>query len=98
MARDPQGRLFQPAFDPAIEDSGVPVRQYQFVQVAPAALELAYVMERDMSEEERARLNEAVSAQMGYAVTLSVRRVDAIPRSAGGKFEGFVSRVAGQAG
>jgi phenylacetate-CoA ligase len=97
MARDAQGRLFQPAFDPAIEQSGVPVRQYQFVQVAPAALEMAYVMDREMSEDERARLNHEVSGQMGYPVTLAVRRVDQVPRSRGGKFEGFVSRIAEQA-
>jgi phenylacetate-CoA ligase len=96
MARDAHGRLFQPAFDPAIEQSGVPVRQYQFVQVAPAALEMAYVMDRAMSESERARLNDAVSTQMGYAVTLAVRRVEAVPRSRGGKFEGFVSLLAEQ--
>ncbi|MGH8668608.1 MAG: phenylacetate--CoA ligase family protein [Burkholderiales bacterium] len=96
MARDPQGRLFQPAFDPAIEQTGLPVRQYQFVQVAPAALELAYVMDREMTEGEHAALNEAVSRQMGYAVSLAVQRVDAVPRSAGGKFEGFVSRIAEQ--
>jgi phenylacetate-CoA ligase len=94
MARDPRGRLFQPAFDPAIEQAGIPLRQYQFVQVAAAALELAYVMDREMSEDERTRLKEAVSGQMGYPVSLAVRRVDAIPRAPGGKFEGFVSRIA----
>jgi len=94
MARDARGRLFQPAFDPAIERAGVPVRQYQFVQEAPAALRMAYVMDREMTEEERARLCEAVSRQMGYGVSLAVHRADAIPRSPGGKFEGFVSRIA----
>jgi phenylacetate-CoA ligase len=96
MARDLQGRLFQPAFDPALEQAGVPVRQYQFVQHAPASLEMAYVMDREMTQVERARLAEAVSTQMGYPVSLGLSRVEAIPRSRGGKFEGFISRLAEQ--
>jgi phenylacetate-CoA ligase len=94
MARDPRGRLFQPAFDPAIEAAGVPVRQYQFVQVAAASLQMACVMDREMSEDERMRLEEAVSQQMGFKVALAVRRVAEIPRSPGGTFEGFVCRMA----
>jgi len=94
MARDPQGRLFQPGFDDAMDEARVPVQQYQIIQHAAAALEMLYVMDRELSAQERDRLGRALSTGMGYGVDARFSRVDAVPRSPGGKYEGFVSRIA----
>jgi phenylacetate-CoA ligase len=94
MARDPAGRLFQPGFDEAMDQAGVALRQYQIVQHAPDSLEMTYVMDREITDDERNRLARALAAGMGYGVEASFSRVDAIARSAGAKYEGFVSRIA----
>lgn len=93
MARDPSGRLFQPGFDEAMDKARVAVRQYQIVQHAPATLEMLYVMDRDLTADESDRLTRALGRGMGYAVHAGFSRVAAIPRSPGGKYEGFISHI-----
>jgi phenylacetate-CoA ligase len=94
MAVDPQGRRFQPGFDQALEDTGLPVEQFQFVQVDPATVEMSYVMPRELTAGEMDRFQEAVKTRLPWPFHMRFRRVDAIARSAGGKYEGFISRVA----
>jgi phenylacetate-CoA ligase len=93
MARDPAGRLFQPGFDAALDESRLPVVQFQFVQLAPAVVEMSYVLDRDLTPEETRRFGDAVVRTLPYPFTMQYRRVATIPRAAGGKFEGFVSRL-----
>ena len=93
MAVDPRGRRFQPGFDQALEDTGLPVEQFQFVQVDPATVEMSYVMPRELTAGEMERFQEAVRTRLPYPFLMRFRRVDAIPRSPGGKYEGFISRV-----
>jgi phenylacetate-CoA ligase len=94
LAVDPLGRRFQPGFDQALEDAGLPVEQFQFVQLAPELVEMSYVMARELSRTEMERFQAAVKRGLPYPFDIRFRRVEAIARSAGGKFEGFVSRVA----
>ncbi len=95
MARDPAGRLFQPGFDAALDESRLPVSQFQFVQETPQLVEMSYVLDRELSAAEKARFQEAVNATLPYPFEIRYRRVAAISRGPGGKYEGFVSRVAG---
>jgi phenylacetate-CoA ligase len=93
MARDPAGRLFQPGFDAALEASRLDVEQFQFVQETPQLVEMSYVKSRELTAEEKRGFSEAVAATLPYPFEIRYRRVAAIARGAGGKFEGFVSRI-----
>lgn len=95
MARDPAGRLFQPGFDAALDESRLPVAQFQFVQEAPQLVEMSYVLDRELTREEMDRFSAAVKRTLPYPFEVRYRRVQAIARGPGGKYEGFVSRVAG---
>lgn len=94
MAVDPLGRRYQPGFDQALEDTGLPVEQFQFVQVDAATVEMSYVMPRELKAGEMNRFQEAVRTRLPYPFEMRFRRVEAIARSASGKYEGFISRVA----
>jgi phenylacetate-CoA ligase len=93
MARDPAGRLFQPGFDAALDESRLPVEQFQFVQHSPSVVEMSYVLGRDLTPDEQRRFADAVHRTLPYPFEMRFRRVAAIARGPGGKFEGFVSRV-----
>ncbi|HYD56312.1 MAG TPA: AMP-binding protein [Burkholderiales bacterium] len=94
MARDPQGRVFQPGFDAALDESRLPVSQFQFVQETPSLVEMSYVCERELSAEEKRRFSDIVKARLPYPFELRYRRVPRIERGPGGKYEGFISKVA----
>ena len=94
LARDPSGRHYQPGFDQALDEAGLPVRQFQFIQQTPELIEMSYVMDRELSGQEMERFQAAVKTSLPYPFEIRFRRVDAIARSPGGKYEGFISRVA----
>lgn len=93
MARDPSGRLFQPGFDAALDEARTPISQFQFVQEAPDLVEMSYVLDRDLSEEEMRRFSAAVEHTVRYPFRIRYRRVQSIARGPGGKYEGFISRL-----
>lgn len=95
MARDPAGRLFQPGFDAALDESRLPVAQFQFVQETTQLVEMSYVLDRELTREEMGRFSEAVKRTLPYPFEMRFRRVQSIARGPGGKYEGFVSKVAG---
>lgn len=90
MARDRAGRLFQPGFDQSLEETALPVRQAQFIQRAVDAIEMDYVLDRDLTADERARFQAVVARRLPYGFRIKFRRVAEIARSPGGKYESFI--------
>lgn len=62
-------------------------------QTDSASLKIDYVMERPLSAEEASRLAVALSEKFGYRFAIVWNRVERIERSAGGKYEDFVSML-----
>jgi phenylacetate-CoA ligase len=93
MARDPQGRRFRPfiPFGGWLEIA--PIRRIQLIQKTPAGMELRYVMERELSSEECARLTALLQRQLGYPFDIAFSRVPQIERRPGEKFEDFISEL-----
>jgi phenylacetate-CoA ligase len=72
-----------------------PVRQFQLVQHALDTIEVRLVVERALAAGEEARLARIIQSSLGYPFTLRFSYVEGeLPRSRGGKFEEFVSRLA----
>ena len=91
MARDPSGRIFQPAFDPVLKHA--PLRQFQVVQHSLQRLELRYVLDRELTAAEADALTAALIRQLGYPFEIGLTRVEEIDRAPGGKYEAFLSRL-----
>ncbi|OQY69874.1 MAG: hypothetical protein B6D47_08425, partial [Rhodocyclaceae bacterium UTPRO2] len=89
----PDGRRHWPSFPSASWLSVAPVRQFQIIQHDPAVLEVAYVMERALTEDEKQRLEAAFSEGLGHRFIFRWNRVEAIVRGEGGKHEDFISRL-----
>jgi hypothetical protein len=71
------------------------VRQFQLVQHALDTIEVRLVVERALAAGEEARLARIIQSSLGYPFTLRFSYVEGeLPRSRGGKFEEFVSRLA----
>ena len=71
--------------------SVAPIKQFQVTQAESGSLDVSYVMERPLAAGEIARLERLLAERFGYAFRFRWIRVDAIARSAGGKYEDFVS-------
>jgi phenylacetate-CoA ligase len=97
MAQDPTGRVFQPGFDMALEQTRLPVLQSQFVQRSADAIEMSYVAACDLSAAEMRAFEAAVAEHLRYPFKMSYRRVQEIAKSAGGKYEGFISLLTREA-
>jgi phenylacetate-CoA ligase len=69
------------------------VRQFQIVQTSLSAVEARIVLERALAEEERARIVSGLGNQLGPGFDVTLKVVDAIPRSPGGKLMEFVSEL-----
>ena len=70
-----------------------PIKQYQFVQETREDIEVKFVVERPLRASEEERLKRLINSKLGYPFDLKFTYHDSIPRSAGGKFEDFLSRV-----
>ena len=70
-----------------------PVRQFQMVQKTRQDVEVKLVVGRALSTPEEERLKHLINSKLGYAFALEFSYHDNIARSAGGKFEDFISLV-----
>ncbi len=70
-----------------------PIRQFQFVQKTREDIEVKLVVGRALNTAEEERLKRLINSKLGYAFDLKFSCHDNIARSAGGKFEDFVSLV-----
>lgn len=94
MLRDPDGRVSWPSFPGKMWLEIAPIRRLRLVQTALSRIEVEYVMERDLSRAEKARLREALVEKLRYPFHIEFSRHERIGRAPGEKFEDFVSRVA----
>ena len=71
-----------------------PVRQYQFVQYALDALEVRLVVERAVTGDEERQLAAVIRDALGYPFELKFSYFrEPLARTAGGKFEEFISAL-----
>ncbi len=70
-----------------------PIRQYQFVQRRPEAIELNLSIERTLAPEEEEGLRQWVREKFGYPFDVTLHYLEEIPRSAAGKYQDFMSEL-----
>ncbi|MBT8420206.1 MAG: phenylacetate--CoA ligase family protein [Gammaproteobacteria bacterium] len=70
-----------------------PIRQRQVVQRMLHDIEVRLTTERPLTRAEEDKLREMILSKLGYRFNLSFVYLDRIERSAGGKFEEFISKV-----
>lgn len=70
-----------------------PLRQFQMVQHSLNEIELRVVVDQQLTEEQEAAIKEIVRENLGHPFAVELSYHAALPRSAGGKFEDFVSML-----
>lgn len=88
------GRRFWPALGSREIAEAAPIRQYQIVQKAFDLVEIRAVVSSPLSSAEEERVRKLVLGRLPVAMHMNFVYCDHIPRSAGGKFEDFISEVA----
>jgi phenylacetate-CoA ligase len=91
MLRDPTGRMASPNLSPSLLLETAPIVQYRIVQHSLLQLQFQYVMERELTAAEGARLIAGLQADLGYPFGIQLSRMAEIERQKGGKFEEFLS-------
>lgn len=91
MILRPDGVRQWPVFPMSAWFDIAPVLQIQLVQDAIDHVEARLVMKREFSGDEAERLIAALQGCLDYPFRITLRRVDAIPRGTGQKYEDFVS-------
>ena len=93
MLVTPQGGRFWPSSGLRKQTDVPKLRQYQFVQTAPDLLEARMVVSQPLSAKEEDYLAGRIRSRLPEGIRVAVRYVEAIPRSAGGKYEEFICEV-----
>lgn len=93
MMIGPGGEQIWPSFSSRSFTRVAPVLQHQIVQHTVDTLEAKLVTQRPLSPDEEAALEEVITARLLFPMKVSFSYHAEIPRSAGGKYEDFVSRV-----
>jgi phenylacetate-CoA ligase len=88
------GERFWPSFATHDVDKIAPIRQYQFVQKEYDLVEARLVTAGPLSGQQEEELRRHFLARLPAGFQLRLVYCDEIPRSAGGKFEYFISEVA----
>jgi phenylacetate-CoA ligase len=70
-----------------------PIRQIQAIQKNRSQIEIKMVALRPLTEDEIEQLHRKITADFGGYFQISLRYVDDIPRSKGGKYEDFICEV-----
>lgn len=87
----PDGRRHWPSFPAELWTDVAPVEQFRLVQHSRDEIEACYVMARELGADEAARIVAALRVRLGHPFRILLKRVDAIERGPGYKFEDFVS-------
>jgi len=90
MLMRPEGGYYWPSFASEVWASIAPIEQIQLVQKDCGSLEVRMVGPRELTAVETARLFTALTDSLGCTYRLSLVRLPAIPRTAGGKYEDFI--------
>jgi phenylacetate-CoA ligase len=91
LLRLPDGRRIWPSVGILAIAETSPIRQAQVVQDSPDHVELRYVADRALTADEATAVRQILLDRLGHPFDLSLARLAEIPRSAGGKFEDFLS-------
>ncbi|MDA0281243.1 MAG: hypothetical protein O3C29_12555 [Proteobacteria bacterium] len=70
-----------------------PLRQFQIVQHTLDGIDLKIVVDEKLTQEQEVRIKEVLGESPGHPFALKLSYHAALPRSAGGKFEDFVSML-----
>ena len=89
----PTGEMIWPSFPEDQMMPIAPIRQFQIIQHDLQRIEARLVVARALSDDETGRLRAFLAGCLRYDFKLELVFVDEIARSAGGKYEDFVSRV-----
>lgn len=90
MLLSPQGARYWPSFASEVWRHIAPIGQIQVIQTGRADIELVVVCKRELSGSERTDLAAALNRSLGFDYRVTLRRVEAIPRPRGGKYEDFI--------
>ena len=69
------------------------LQQFQIVQHSVEKLELKLVTDADVSTEQEATIKQILSDHLGHSFVIEISYHAALPRSANGKYEDFVSNI-----
>jgi phenylacetate-CoA ligase len=87
------GKRYWPTFGSAGLADLAPVLRQQLVQKSVGSIEVRLVTARPLASEEETRLRGHILAKLPVPFEIRFSYHDALPRSAGGKFEDFISEV-----
>ncbi len=88
------GRRFWPALGSRAIAEAAPVRQYQVVQKTFDLVEVRLVVAAPLTLEQEDRVRKLILSRLPVPLKLNLVYCERIDRSAGGKFEDFISEVA----
>ena len=95
MVTLPDGRQHWPLVGFMAYREIAPIRQFQLTQHTREDIEVRFVVDRPLTGDEEARLARVIQSALGHPFRLTFTYVAGeIPRSPGGKFEEFVSKLA----
>ena len=89
------GQRFWPTFGKRALAAVAPIRQYQFVQKSFDLVEARLVVATTLTGEQEDYVRRSIQAQLPDGVHLAITYRERLERGASGKFEDFVSEVAG---
>ncbi len=89
----PDGGRYWPSFPAEVWREIGPIEQFQVVQKDRDSLEVRTVGPRDLTAAEAAQLKAALTEALGCTYRLTLLRLPEIPRTAGGKYEDFISEA-----
>ena len=93
MLVDRDGNEYWPAFGVKSLTKIAPINQFQLAQVAADRVEARLVPERPLTEAEQTEISTHLAERLPGTVTVLLKFLDEIPRSAGGKYEDFVNET-----
>jgi phenylacetate-CoA ligase len=88
------GKRFWPVLGSQLLLDIAPIRQHQFVQTAYDTVEVRLVMDAPMTPEQEGGVRAILEKNFPPGIRFAFAYVDELKRSAGGKFEDFVSEIA----
>ena len=92
----PDGKRYYPVFGLRNQDEVAKIRQYQFVQKARDHIEIRLVVAAPLEPAEQKALEKLILTKVPEGIRLSFTYPERLERSSGGKFEDFISEIAGK--
>ncbi len=90
----PNGERFWLPFHGEVLTAVAPVRQYQIIQHGLDDIEVRLVVDGELSPDQEERLTARLQEDFRHPFPIRYTYVPSIPRSAGGKYQIFVSKIA----